>query len=228
MNRTRNIIIALVVVALVAAGLWYVGRKTEASTLVEADNAVLLMDQQPGEETVVTYAKLSKPGFVVIYQTREDGTREELGSGERLDEGEHRNVTVKHRGGTRSSGAISAAIVADDGNGVYDEGDTESLVTEGDPGTEAEASDDAVLDLALTDDEVALELEDAGYVIDEDYVFDDATIEDDRMQSDDDAMMDDNASSTDAMDDASSTIDASSSMELGDDSGMIDVEVGSR
>ncbi|MEZ4103658.1 MAG: hypothetical protein R3B55_03895, partial [Candidatus Paceibacterota bacterium] len=133
-------------------------------TLVMEENAVLVMDQQPGEETVVSYAKLSKPGYVVVYSSDASGKKEVLGTSAFLSAGEHKNIKVVHSGNSSKKGSkISAVIVADDGDETYTESDNEVLVETTTEDSMAEISEEAVLDENISDEDLENLLEDAGY-----------------------------------------------------------------
>lgn len=168
MNKSAATILVIVVVAALLGWYWFENKHQKIDDLVLEENAVLIQDQPAGDETVVTYAKLSKPGYVLVYSTDANGQRTLLGSSDLLPAGEHKRVLITHRGGGSQTGsALSAEIVADNGDGVYTEGDTELLVEEGDAGTEAEMSDEAVLDTDLSDEELEALLDDAGYTTEE-------------------------------------------------------------
>ena len=167
MNKSAWTILVIVVVAALLGWYWFENKHQKIDDLVLEENAVLIQDQPSGDETVVTYAKLSKPGYVLVYSPDASG-RTLLGSSDLLPAGEHKRVLIVHRGGgSRVGNSLSAEVVADNGDGVYTEGDTEVLVEEGDAGTEAEVSDEAVLDTDLTDEELEGLLEEAGYTTEE-------------------------------------------------------------
>ncbi|MBU2103547.1 hypothetical protein KKD81_00600 [Patescibacteria group bacterium] len=156
-----KILLIVVVIVLLGAFAWYWNNAKEVeASLVSDENAVLVSDQQPADETVVTYAKLSKPGYVVVYSADTDGNKSVLGTSELMSAGEHRNVHVKHRNGAISAGgSISAAIVADNGDGSFSEESDTDVAAEDD----AMISEDADLDLSISDEDLAALLEDAGY-----------------------------------------------------------------
>lgn len=207
MNTTQWAIGIIVVAAIIIGGFWYMNG-AHATSLVLNDNAVLFQDQKPGEEAVVAYAKLSKPGYVVLFANDASGTKTVAGQSDLLSAGEHRNVRVHASGGALVTGTtLTAAVVADDGNGTYDASDTEVLAG-GDEATTASVSDTATLDESLSDDELATLLDDAGYDLT------DAGKSDEDAAMHDDAMME--STSSDSMHDdmggedlsASSTDDA--------------------
>ncbi|MBU0750249.1 hypothetical protein KKH15_01905 [Patescibacteria group bacterium] len=178
------IIGAVVVIVLAAAAWYFYDQKMAEASLVTDENAVLVADQQPGDETVVSYAKLSKPGYVVVYSTEANGTKTVLGSSDLLTAGEHRNVKVRHTGGTSINGSVvTATIVADDGDGSYSaETDTE-VVSE----DSAAVSNDAELDTMMSDEDLAVMLDEAGYDVSAE-MSEDTMVEDDTMMSDEETM----------------------------------------
>ncbi len=151
-------------VIVLVGGYWYLDH-AYATELVTNDNAVLIQDQPPGDETVVTYAKLAKPGYVVVYAKDSGGATTVVGQSDLLPAGEHRNVHVKHHTGSHvSSGTtVTAAVVADDGDGVFSPAEDTEVLAGDDADSSAELSDDAVLDENQSDADVAALLDDAGY-----------------------------------------------------------------
>lgn len=161
--------IFLVVVAIVAVVVFTgkdKGMDSMEETLIQEENAVLIMDQQPGETTVVSYAKLSKPGYVVVYSQDAAGNKQVLGTSDLLNAGEHKNITVVHSGRmTQAGDTVSAVVVADDGDETYTESDSEVLVETTTDESMAEISLDAVLDENISDEVLGDILEDAGYTV---------------------------------------------------------------
>lgn len=107
------------------------GGRSGDSSAVQGENVVVLPDQASDSDVyVVSYAKLSRPGYVLIYAWDEAGVRHVVGRSALLAAGEHTNVYIaKFEGVSVGAGAsIEAAIVADNGDGVYDAStDTEVL-----------------------------------------------------------------------------------------------------
>ncbi len=154
----KKLIGAVVILALVALGAWYVlGQRDES--LVSEKDAVLVEDQQPGDTTIVTYAKLSQTGYVAVYATDASGNTTLLGTSDLLAAGEHRNVPVRHSTGAAHSGTITGRVIADDGDGTFNEGADTAVLAE----DSGEASADAELDLGVSDEDLAELLEGAGY-----------------------------------------------------------------
>lgn len=153
--------IVIIGAAAIGLGAWYAfGTKDETvESLVSDENAILLQDQQPADETVVSYVKLSQPGYVTVHATDDSGEKAFVGSSELLAAGEHKNVRVRHSTGAVIKGTITASVVADDGDGAYSaETDAEVLVSD-----DSMMSEDAELTLDLSDEALAALLDEAGY-----------------------------------------------------------------
>ena len=149
------------------------------ASLVSNGNALLLPNQPSSSDTVVPYVKLSQPGFVIVYTTTTTTqTKQVLGTSDLLSAGEHRNVHVHHDNGAKPAdgSAISATIVADNGDGTYTAGDDTQTLLPDDQQPTADISDDAVVDDAPTDEQLAAELSDAGYDVNQDAVVNDDTV----------------------------------------------------
>lgn len=169
MNAVKWVVLVAIAVVLIVVFTGKDKNEDMMETLVQEENAVLVMDQQPGEETVVSYAKLSKPGYVKVYSTDTAGNKEVLGTSSLLTAGEHKNIKVLHSGNSSKKGSkISAVIVADDGDGAYTETDSEVLVETSTEETMAEISEEANLSVELSDEELEGLLENAGYTTSED------------------------------------------------------------
>lgn len=177
----KNLVIGIVVLALVGAGFYLLSRSeeeapvvNEESSVIAEEDAVVFVPEQDGNESdvVVSYAKLSEPGYIIIFLGEGDD-KEIFAQSEYLEAGEHRNVKTTKRGGTRaySSTDASVSVVADDGDQVFDvAADTEVLVSEDEVVVfEGEVAADAVTDEAL--EEI---LEEAGFtVVEEEEMMDD-------------------------------------------------------
>jgi hypothetical protein len=212
MKKGYWIILTVLILGLIA--IWYWGGTEEVeSSLVTEENAVLIEDQQPGEETTVAYAKLAQPGYVIVYVTDSSGNKSVLGSSDLLPAGEHRKVIVRHRRGSNSNNGttVSAAIVADDGDEVFSEEDTEVVADD------AVISVDVTSDTELTDEELVELLDEAGYdVLEEEMNVEEENMEEENSPSDveeetplDDEEMGNEAESEEG---ASTTIEEDSTM----------------
>lgn len=151
MNKSQ-VVVGIVIAILIAGGaFWYLNKE---AAVVRGEDAVLLQDQPADEEVIVSYARLSKPGYVVVYETNANGDRETVGQSEYLEAGEHRNVVVtRSQARTGNPGSLSAVVVADDGDGSYDAaGDSQELAVS----SEAEADASAEVNLTLTDEEIEM------------------------------------------------------------------------
>lgn len=168
----KNLVIGIVVLALVGAGFYFLSRSEEQapmtddeSSVIAEEDAVVFVPEQEGNESdvVVSYAKLSEPGYVIIFLGEGDD-KEIFAQSEYLEAGEHRNVKTTKRGGSRAytSTDASVSVVADDGDQMFDvASDTEVLVSEDEVVIfEGDVAADAVTDEAL--EEI---LEEAGFTV---------------------------------------------------------------
>lgn len=156
------------VAILVIVGYFYLDSQNAVS-VVSNENAVLIQDQPSGDNTVVTYAKLSKAGHIVVLEANpQTGETVILGASEVLQAGEHKNVSVAHYNGARSNqgSAIAAILVADNGDGTFSQADdTEVLADETVPTVTATVYDGASIEVPPTDEELAQLLANAGYTV---------------------------------------------------------------
>lgn len=166
-------VLLLVVIAVVVILAITLSKKDDMpQPLTSEENVVVIADQKTDvEENTITvgYAKLSKPGFVVLStKNSQTGEMMVLGTSTLLSAGEHFNIKVKRTGQIISSGKteiVAASLVADNGDGEYSDADN-ALTTE--TGDEAMIALDIEKDGELSVEEVVGELEDNGYVINED------------------------------------------------------------
>lgn|GEM_PF-2191121 len=110
----------------------------------------------------MSYIKLSKPGYVLVYGEDESGEKIFLGSSDLLPAGDSFNVIVKHRSDKRTSSGttVTAVAVADDGDGVFDlEIDNNQIADESEVDVDADAKDPVVLTIV----EIGELIEDAGF-----------------------------------------------------------------
>jgi len=185
MNTKTWFVVGGILIIVIALGLYAAHGTAPAAdaALVTNDNAILLPDQPSTTDTVVPYVKLSQPGFVLVYTTTTTtttGGRQVLGTSDLLSAGEHRNVRVHHHNGSKpaNGSTITATIVADNGDGTYSaDSDTQTLIPDDEQPT-ADVSEDAVVDMTQTDEEIATELTNAGYDVNEDVVESDQPVQD--------------------------------------------------
>jgi len=202
------VIILLALIVIIATS----SSKEEYVSLVEEDNAVLVADQQPGDEVTVNYVKLDKPGYVSVYSKGQNGAQELLGTSALLSAGEHRNVSVPLKKRVVSGNTVRIGVVADDGDGEFDqELDLNVLDEDG----EEVSFEVVVVDDAPNAEEVDLAdlADDAGYDVNEDSdILDDSEemndseeemTEEDSMSEDSESMEDD---SQEEMDDSNEEI----------------------
>lgn len=211
----KKLIILVVLIAIVALLVVFGNKPSEETyaSLVEESDAVLIADQQPDEETVsVAYVKLSKPGYVSIYETTPTGGRALIGTSDLLLAGEYTNIVVRHRGrNSNSPNTVTAVVVHDDGDEVFDESvDSEAVVDGEAVESEAVIDENAV---EVTEEDLPDLLEEEGYtvvleeeqeevideILDEEVVdeSEDAMMEGDSMMEDD-SMVEGESTSTEA------------------------------
>jgi len=103
---SKNTIIAVVTVLVIAGVGWYFytsPRGEEApnpdsnanvSGMLAEDNAVVAMEQRPGNTVTVSAVYLAEPGYVVIHESADGAPGAILGASALLSAGENRNVVV--------------------------------------------------------------------------------------------------------------------------------------
>lgn len=170
--------ITVLLTAVIVFSIYQILRSGHApgNSAIEEKNAVLLLDQsKDSNEYVVSYAKLSKPGYVLIYSIDRSGRRSVVGRSELLAAGEHVNVRIakiEGSGGSSSEtgGATSifASIVADDGDGVFDETRDSDVLFDGDGVSEASEYVFAESPEVSSAEELAQLLADQGYTVSDD------------------------------------------------------------
>lgn len=164
----KKFLIVIVVLAILA--VLFINKKDEYVSLVEEDNAVAVADQLPGEDVVVNYVKLNKPGYVSVYSDV-GGVKTLMGRSYLLPAGEHKDVKVKLNTVIRSGGRAKVYVQEDNGDGVFGEEDINVLDENGEEVvSEFDVSDDA----PNTEDVIVEDLvSDEGYTINEDNDFND-------------------------------------------------------
>jgi hypothetical protein len=201
MKKFITILVIVIIVILIFVAF---KGKDDYESIVTEDNAVLILDQQPSDDSVVvSYAKLSQPGYVLVSEV-DSATNEPVvvGASELLSAGEHIGVTVLRRDSKNhaSDTTVTATIVADNGDGVYDEAtDTEILTKSNPEGTvevevfsEAMVSEDAEELVELSLEELAELLEEAGYNVNEQAMIEE--YDDSTMMDDDSSMIEEDGS----------------------------------
>jgi hypothetical protein len=68
---------------------------TGGGAAAEAQNSVLLAENSAGNFVTVADARLSTPGFVAIYQVRDNGATQLIGHSDYLTSGEHVNLDIQ-------------------------------------------------------------------------------------------------------------------------------------
>jgi len=119
-------LVVLIVVVLIVVALVLGGDSPEPTESILADqNAVLVEDQKPADQTVVTFAKLSKPGFVALLGASSGtSTPALMGASDWLAAGEYRHLTIEHNDGQvlPHGSAVAIVTLADDGNKKFELG----------------------------------------------------------------------------------------------------------
>ncbi len=221
-KKSLGIIVLIAVIVIVFYAVGGTSKTVQYESLVEEANAIVVADQQPDEEEVIVhYAKLSQPGYVIIYgvdATTGSTTNEVIAVSPLLEAGEYKNlpVTKTVKSGYIKSNKVVARLVVDNGDGAFDVADDAVAADESGEAVESDAviSEDVEDADVQTDEQIVDLLEEEGYTVNEealdqgssDEMTDDAMMEDGddaMMDEGDDAMMDDG--SDQMMDDSAST-----------------------
>lgn len=180
----KKIFGVVVVIAIVILAVIFFGKDTAEGSLVSESNAIVVGDQKPGDDVVIHYVKLDKPGYAVVYHVDGQGNKVPVGTSSYLASGEHFNVVVSVTTPTEDSQTIVAELFEDDGDEVFDIA-TDSLAMES--GEAVDASAEISVDAS---EEVNLEEEiiSEGYSLEEDVTQegDAEDMEDDDMNASDD------------------------------------------
>jgi len=137
MNRTLTITLVVLVAIVAIFFLWYTNNKTDeelnqdnrattTNTSVEqrlTRSAVVLEENEPGEEAEIKSAALSQSGFIVIFTTSTTSTDGSVrGVSNLLSAGTYSDLTIQLERATVAEETLVAVLFADDGNGVFDMG----------------------------------------------------------------------------------------------------------
>jgi hypothetical protein len=147
MQLSRNSLITLTVLALVGLGVvFYIANPnlfkrsntaTNSAQTTPKEEAISAESQGISESITISKVDISKAegGFVIVSKLMPDGVTAEISvaNSDFLTQGRHENVKIgyyplKDRGNTelKVGDKLVAYIVIDDGNKVYDQGDTPS------------------------------------------------------------------------------------------------------
>ena len=93
----------------------------DSTHLIVSNNAIYVAEQPPSKTVSVTFARLEKPGFLVIHEDNADKPGKILGKSYLLPGGEAKNLTpIVLSRETVDNETLYAMIHLDDGDGVFD------------------------------------------------------------------------------------------------------------
>jgi hypothetical protein len=130
-------------------------QNTQASTGATAQNSaavpnsVTLSENKGGNIMTVASARLSQPGYVVLYKINSNGGSSMVGHSDLLSAGTHSNIAIQLDSVAASRQAIVAVLDKDNGDGSFDVGEDLYLLNPGD----LLVSDIDVVDVARADRE---------------------------------------------------------------------------
>lgn len=144
----KNIYILIIVVIVAAAGVWYFTTESSenTNTALTTDvntqsnqtqgeseisesvqdtsggevSTVILAPVETGSKATIATAKLTEPGYVVIYQVDSNGESEIIGNTELLAEGTYSDIEVDLDAIVALEQTIVAVLHEDDGDGVFE------------------------------------------------------------------------------------------------------------
>jgi hypothetical protein len=126
-NMRRNTVILIIsIIALAAFFVMYywprhVPTDESQSGLMIGKDAIFVSDQEPSDHVAVGFAVLGKPGFVVIYDEKDEKLARILGASPLLPPGETSNLRPIFLSRKTVNGEmLSAVLYSDDGDGVFD------------------------------------------------------------------------------------------------------------
>ena len=93
----------------------------EGSTQTVPANAVMLAAAETGLFATVASAKLSEPGFIVIYRVNSQNDTQVIGSTDLLEADTYTNISIQLEAPIASDQTIVAVLHSDDGDGEFDE-----------------------------------------------------------------------------------------------------------
>lgn len=93
--------------------------------LEQRTDTVIMGTVTPGKEILITKVQLSKPGFVVIHKDDGGQPGDIVAVGELLPAGESEDITLTVNEGLKIGEEYIAMLHGDDGNGVYDDPNTD-------------------------------------------------------------------------------------------------------
>ncbi len=94
-----------------------------------SSNALVLGDNDNGKAVKVTYARLDKPGFVVLYKMNSQSDVAYIGSSELLLPGEYSDFSIPVNSALAKEQIITGVLYADEGNGEFNYPDEDFYLT---------------------------------------------------------------------------------------------------
>ena len=129
-------LVALLVISALGAGIYiYTAGSPASEAVMEEDtntvsgmlaeeNAVVVMEQKPGNTVLGSMVYLAAPGFLVIHEDTNGQPGAILGASTLLQAGESSNITVSLSRATQDGERLHAMLHADtDGNGTFSASD---------------------------------------------------------------------------------------------------------
>lgn len=94
-----------------------------------AADALVVSDQRPNDEVVVSITSIQKPGFIVVMKDASGKPGAIIGVSEFLVAGIHENIDIGTTEALMDGMRYYAATFADDGNGLFDPSSDRKVVT---------------------------------------------------------------------------------------------------
>lgn len=101
---------------------------SNTTTIVAPQNTVSLGEVEPGMIVTVAQAKLTKPGYVVLYRINSNGEGSVAGNSDLLASGTHSNIAIQLESTAVDRQAIVAVLHEDDGDGEFEYPDADAYL----------------------------------------------------------------------------------------------------
>lgn len=85
-----------------------------------ASDAIVVMDQRPGDIVIASAVNLSKGGFIVVKKDKEGKAGDIIGVSEFLTPGAHSNIDIGTTESLLDGLVYYAELFSDDGDGIFD------------------------------------------------------------------------------------------------------------
>lgn len=121
----KKIIAIIILLLILAIALFFIkdedfmNRNDDKSvSLVSEENALVALDQIPSDQTIVSYAKLSQDGYIILFNASStDAKNKKIDASKFLEKGEYVNVVIEHSDyKPLNKSTIKVVGVADDGD----------------------------------------------------------------------------------------------------------------